>query len=404
MAIGCGLTMLAIAIVGGAIGLIVFGYQRFGGRGDDVASVTDDPDAPDDPNAPDPIGAQPRTPTTNVAPTDAVADMRSRYVAGPHVRVEGMIPSPAAIGATGPLADWARGRSGDSPWIVLGASWEPGTPPAVSSNPAPRAESAPGEALDRPVTILAGVPVELRVRAADSRGGFEVTSYAVAFDGYRGHFLLPATVPTELGPVSASGSDGAAVRFAIGAAARPDGTLLGANDTPLPVVARIAAIDSDGRVSPWVVRQLSVVPVGTGDVEVALAMTESTDLDLYVTDPTSSTIYYANTSGPTGGHLDLDANAGCGSNMGVNAEHVFWPQGRAPRGSYTVRVANFESCIQGRPVDYRVTVRACGETVVLSGRFVGDGDSATCLNTDGDATKCQDVVRFVVPACAANSN
>ena len=98
---------------------------------------------------------------------------------------------------------------------------------------------------------------------------------------------------------------------------------------------------------------------------------------------------------------DLDANAACGSNLGVDNEHVYWPTGRAPRGTYTVRVAHYESCIEGRPVDYRITVRNCGETVVLSGRFAGASQSRTCLAAGQDPSWCQDVVSFIVPPCAA---
>ena len=80
----------------------------------------------------------------------------------------------------------------------------------------------------------------------------------------------------------------------------------------------------------------------------------------------------------SGGHLDLDANAACSSNVSVDNEHVFWPRGRAPAGTYRVNVAHWRSCIEGRSVAYRVTVRACGETVVLSGRFDGGGRTHTC--------------------------
>ncbi|MDQ3035680.1 MAG: hypothetical protein M3Y87_24960, partial [Myxococcota bacterium] len=257
-----------------------------------------------------------------------------------------------------------------------------------------------GERADRPLTILAGVPAEARVRAADSRGGTGVTSYAIVFDGYRGHFVLPATVPTELGIVSAGGSDGATLRFTIGAPIRPDGSMA-TSGQEFRVVARIAAIDDGGRISPWITRELSVLPVGTGDVEVALTMSEPTDLDLYVTDPTGNSIYFGNTTGVSGGHLDLDANAACGGNVGVDNEHIYWAQGRAPRGTYTVRVAHYESCIQGRPVDYRITVRNCGETVVLSGRFAGAAQSQVCSSGGQDPSWCQDVVSFVVPSCSA---
>jgi hypothetical protein len=313
-----------------------------------------------------------------------------------------MIPADRPLGATPPPVAWARGRSADTPWIVHGARFEPAAPPSSSTQPAPRCGHAPGEPVDRPLTILAGVPAEARVRAADASGGTGVTSYAVAFDGYRGHFVLPATVPTELGIVSAGGSDGATVRFTIGAPIRPDGSIATHGD-PFRATVRIAAIDDGGRISPWVTRELSVLPVGTGDVEVTLTMSEATDLDLYVTDPTGTTIYFGNTVGVSGGHLDLDANAACSGNLGINNEHTFWDRGRAPRGTYTVRVANYESCIDGRQVDYRVTVRNCGETVVLSGRFSGHGQAERCLMGGQDPSWCQDVVSFVVPPCQAGN-
>jgi uncharacterized protein YfaP (DUF2135 family) len=131
-----------------------------------------------------------------------------------------------------------------------------------------------------------------------------------------------------------------------------------------------------------------------------MTMSIPTDLDLYVTDPSGTTVYFGNTRVFSGGQLDLDANAACSGNMGVNSEHVFWPQGSAPAGTYTVRVAHYESCIDGASVDFRVTVRACGETVVLTGRFAGDARAATCLASEPDGSWCQDVVTFQAPSCS----
>jgi hypothetical protein len=408
IAIGCAIASLAAILLAGAVGLVIAGWSRFAapaiaGRDLDDDEEGDDRDegqgttiAPDGDRA---AGAGTEPPRSEA---EALAEMRRRYVAGPHVRIEGMIPSPHPPGAAGAVRPWQQGRSADTPWMVLGARFEPGAPPGSSSQPAPRAGHAPGERADQPLTILAGVPAEARVRAADASGGASVTSYAIAFPGYRGHFVLPATVPTELGLVSAGGSDGAMIRFSIGAPIRPDGSIATSGD-PFPATISIAAIDAGGRISPYVSRPLSILPVGTGDVEVALTMSEATDLDLYVTDPTGTTVYFGNTTGVSSGQLDLDANAGCGSNLGVDNEHVFWERGRAPRGTYTVRVAHYASCIEGRPVDYRVTVRNCGETAVLTGRFVGRGQSETCLVGGQDPSWCQDVVSFVVPPCGATN-
>ena len=130
-------------------------------------------------------------------------------------------------------------------------------------------------------------------------------------------------------------------------------------------------------------------------------MGEPTDLDLYVTDPAGTMIYFGNRDSFTGGHLDLDANAACSSNVGVDNEHVFWPAHRAPPGTYRVHVAHYESCIGGRPVDYRVTVHACGEIVVLSGRYQGGGRSEVCRRPGrADRAWCQEVVAFEIPPCA----
>lgn len=397
LATGCTIAIVAAVLLVLAGGLLIGAWNRFAAPAIRASS--------EDPSDPDPVGADPATgPATGARPSsDPLADMRRRYVPGPHVRIEGMIPAVDPLGTTGGPQAWARGRAGDTPWMVLGARYEPGPPPSTSPEPAPRILHAPGERTGTPLTVLPGVPATARVRAGDSAGGFGVTSYALAFDGYPGHFVLPATVQTELGIVSAGGSDGASLRFTIGAAIRPDRSIA-TSGAAFPVVMRVSAIDDQGRVAPYLPRELSVMPVGTGDLEVALTMSEPTDLDLYVTDPTGTTVYYGHTQGVGGGHLDLDANAACSGNMGVNTEHVFYPSGLAPRGSYTVRVAHYESCVSGRPVDYRVTVRSCGETVVLVGRFAGMGQSQQCLVGGQDPSWCQDVVSFVVPPCRPRPN
>jgi hypothetical protein len=162
----------------------------------------------------------------------------------------------------------------------------------------------------------------------------------------------------------------------------------------------IAAVDVNGQTSAWARRDLRVLPVGTGDVEVTLSMTRATDLDLYVVDPVGVVTYYGNTGNMSGGQLDLDANAGCSGNMGVDHEHIFWPRSRAPAGTYQVRVAHYESCIANERVDYRITVRNCGETAVLAGHFEGAGSSQNCtVDPGGQRQWCQQVVTFEVTPC-----
>lgn len=400
-ALGCGIGILALVLGMGALGLVVTGWQRFARPAIEASADPDD----------DPIagggsgggvgpagGSSGGSGGSSGAGIDPLSDMRRRYIPGPHVAVEGMIPSGRVLGGASP-ASAGGARAADTPWVVLGAIFERTAPPSPSPL-GPSCSHAPGEAVDRPLDVVPGAPASAAVRARDATGGTDVESYLVAFDGYPGHFVLPARVMTELGSVAAAGSDGATVRFTMGAAMRPDRTPIPPG-MPYPVTMRIAAVSASGAVSPWVSRPVAVLPVGTGDVEVTLTMSVPTDLDLYVSDPSNTTVFYGNTSGFSGGHLDLDANAACSGNMGVNSEHVFWPAGRAPAGTYVVRVAHYESCVGGAPVDYRVTVVACGETAVFTGRFVGRGVGSQCLGTPSDPGWCQDVVTFSIPACAS---
>jgi hypothetical protein len=82
----------------------------------------------------------------------------------------------------------------------------------------------------------------------------------------------------------------------------------------------------------------------TGDVSFRLTWNTPEDLDLYVTEPNGTTIYWGN-EGPTstGGQLDVDSNFPCGSNTNA-VENVFWPVGSAPQGSYVFWAERYDSC------------------------------------------------------------
>jgi hypothetical protein len=102
--------------------------------------------------------------------------------------------------------------------------------------------------------------------------------------------------------------------------------------------------------------------LGTGDVQITLRWESSADLDLHVTEPDGTEIYYAD-KGPTstGGRLDVDSNVGCQEDGSV--ENVFWPSGRMPRGEYTVEVNGFrvDGCGGGR---YTVVAQVQGREVL----------------------------------------
>lgn len=337
------------------------------------------------------------------ANASALTAMQARYRPGPFVQVVGLLPR--GIRSLRRMAAANRGgHTVDTPWIVAGAELHAGSAPPGGEAGGPTLRLGSRENTSLPMTVIAGSPADLQIVAGPGAGPQgAVQGLIVRFPGYPGYFYLPAVVDSELGPIRVAGVDEADLHFGIDAPVYPNGTPVDPGKE-LVATIEVAAVDLAGRVSAFARRQLRVHPVGTGDLEVTLSMSEATDLDLYVVDPTGVVVYYGNTTAFSGGRLDLDANAGCGSNMGVNTEHIFWPPGRAPAGTYQVRVANFRSCIQNRPVDYRITVRNCGETAVFSGSFAGPADSRTCdVDPGGQRQWCQQVVTFEVTPCAPSS-
>lgn len=120
---------------------------------------------------------------------------------------------------------------------------------------------------------------------------------------------------------------------------------------------------------------VSVINVGTGDVQMNVTWDTKADLDLHVVDPSGAEIYWGARTSSTGGRLDLDSNAACATD-GPRAENIFWASGLiAPRGEYVVRVDHWSSC-GAALTNYVVTVNARGRAPqVFSGVFTGQGDA-----------------------------
>jgi len=393
--VGCGVGCVVVALLIGAIGLAVGAHERLAAWDDG------DPVRVDDGNAEQGTGSAlgPDEPPPVDPPQPPGPSMRDRYRPGPYVQIESMVESGRLLPAFANPGTPSR-RVVNTPWVVPGSELRPQPMPGASAG-GPSLWHDPGERVDRALTVLPRTPTRAPVRARDGDGGTDISGYFVDFVGYPGHFWLPATIPTELGVVQAGGSDGATVYFAIQSPVQANGVSLQQGQS-FPATMRIAAVDRQGRASAPVTRALDVRSVGAGDVELTLTMGEATDMDLYVTDPSGVMIYFGHRDAFSGGHLDLDANAACSSNMGVDNEHIFWPQGRAPVGTYRVHVAHYESCIQGRAVSYRLTVRACGETVVLTGSFAGRANNTSCSQPSADARWwCQDIVQFDMPGCSS---
>lgn len=78
-------------------------------------------------------------------------------------------------------------------------------------------------------------------------------------------------------------------------------------------------------------------------IRVTLSWNDTSDLDLWVTDPGSETIYHGRRTSSNGGELDVDDNANC-VNDGLGDENIVYNGTDVLRGDYSVQVVNFKPC------------------------------------------------------------
>jgi len=180
---------------------------------------------------------------------------------------------------------------------------------------------------------------------------------AVSVDGVDGYFELTGLTPGSGNTVT--------IFITIGQSAP--------QTFNLQVAAGAASSYGAGQAVP-----VHLTNAGTGDVQVNVSWDVDSDVDLHVVEAGGTEIYYAN-KGPTtaGGTLDLDSNAACNLDH-KRSENVTWPSGRAPHGTYTVRVDLWSACNQAR-TNYVVTVNVKGQQPqFFNGSFAAaDADSGS---------------------------
>lgn len=118
------------------------------------------------------------------------------------------------------------------------------------------------------------------------------------------------------------------------------------------------------------------VVLQTGDVQVTLRWDTSDDLDLFVRGPSGDQVSYFNRSIPSGGELDVDANAGCGSAMAAPVENIFWPTGGGVPGDYMITVDLYSRCTgESGPINFTVDALVRGQVQTFTGS-VSEGQSS----------------------------
>jgi len=134
---------------------------------------------------------------------------------------------------------------------------------------------------------------------------------------------------------------------------------------------------SASSVGPYQSTDLSVIFVGTGEIQTNVTWDSPADVDLHLLDPSGKEIYYASRTSTTGGQLDLDSNAACGTD-GPRAENIFWPDGIVvPHGEYILRVDYWSSC-NAVKTNYTVTINLRGvPPKIYTGSFTGTGSGGS---------------------------
>ena len=106
---------------------------------------------------------------------------------------------------------------------------------------------------------------------------------------------------------------------------------------------------------------------GGGGVGVSLLWSAPVDLDLYVTDPSLETVYFANPTSQSGGRLWKDVT--CDTAEVSRAEQITWD--RPARGRYRVGVDFIDACkTEIEEAEFRIVVEVAGGIREKTGRLV----------------------------------
>ncbi|MDW8052757.1 MAG: DUF2135 domain-containing protein [Armatimonadota bacterium] len=148
------------------------------------------------------------------------------------------------------------------------------------------------------------------------------------------------------------------------------GTALGLNalfdalNTPALLTGnRVLLFETDDEI----VQRLERVGAQFGDPQFSLAWNNRNDLDLHVIDPAGNHIWFRQRSSPTGGELDVDANADRSRLTTNPVENIYWPPGGAPEGTYVVYVHHYANHGDPDPTPYTLRITMNGRVREFQG-------------------------------------
>lgn len=121
-----------------------------------------------------------------------------------------------------------------------------------------------------------------------------------------------------------------------------------------------------GALDPEMRRRLSQTKARRGDVVVALMWHTGDDLDLRVTNPRGETICFDNKKDGCGGCCDVDLNTPGQANEAV--ENIYWPRGRALKGTYKVEVSMYRKR-SARSTEFQVGIQTNDNVAMFEEEF-----------------------------------
>lgn len=152
---------------------------------------------------------------------------------------------------------------------------------------------------------------------------------------------------------------------------------------------------ADGaRWSPAEPLPTEAVAVGSGSFQATLTWDQPVDVDLHLTEPDGTHIYYAARTSTSGAQLDVDDVDGFGP------ENIFYPADvTPPPGLFQVDVVYFSDYDTGVPAAYTVTVNACNTSRTFRGVLTADTrERVPVLRFEfGDGCTLEDAVSGLVP-------
>jgi hypothetical protein len=170
-------------------------------------------------------------------------------------------------------------------------------------------------------------------------------------------------------------------------------------------VITIVIVDDNGLISEIFELPVSIIAVGTGQLQVSLSWDQPNDVDLHLVEPNGEEIYYVTDYSSNGGVLDLDSNPGCYIDGVQNENITYSDESTVQAGTYTVRIDLYDGCDVTAQTNYIVTARLNGQLIAqqsITNPYNGSFPAGSAGDNGGSGSGVQ-VMQFTLSASQLKS-